>query len=271
MTAHPTATSLAGRVVLVVGAGSSATGWSNGRCAAIAYARAGAHVVAIDRSPEALEVTARSLVEEGHAHTLAIADVTVPATLKAVADSTLASFDRIDVLHYNVGLATFGSLVDTSEDTWEQVMRTNVTGAFHACRSVLPVMADRRAGVITAISSLSAERVSRQPTLAYNVSKAALEHLIRSIAVLHASDGVRANIVQPGLIDSPANRSLVGSTGFYASEEERQRVRNASVPIGRMGEPWDVAESAVFLATDAAKYISGATLTVDGAVRCQLN
>lgn len=254
------------KVALVFGAGSSGPGWGNGKAAAALYAREGAHVYAVDVRAEAAEETRRVIqAEGGHCHAL-VADVTQSAQIQAVVARVLDEAGRIDILHNNVGITEMGDPIEASEESWHRVLDTNLTGVFLTCKHVLPAMLAQGGGSIINISSLASIQVNTYPYTSYYAAKAGLNHLTRSLAVRYAPEGIRVNAVLPGVIDTPLIYQQIA--GQFQDVEEMRRRRNAASPMGRMGDAWDVAHAALFLASDEAKYITGVCLPVDGGKAC---
>lgn len=263
---------MAGKSVLVVGAGSSGAGWSNGKAAAVLYAREGARVACLDLRREAAEATAAIIRSEGQAPPLVIAaDITDGAAVHGAVAETLAAFGAIDVLHHNVGIVTVGGPVETAEPEWDRLMAVNVTSLYRTLRATLPVMERQGRGAIVAISSIAAFRYVGYPSVAYAASKGAVNQIVQNIAVQYAARGIRANAVMPGLMDTPmvtaALADAYGPGGVAAMRAERAR----QVPMGFMGTAWDVAHASLFLASDEARYISGTTLVVDGALTAKFS
>jgi len=257
---------LSGRTVLVFGAGSSGAGWSNGRAAAVLYAREGARVVAVDLSAAAAGATADIIAGEGGTAIALAGDVTRAADIDAAVARTLAEFGRIDVLHNNVGITDMGALEEISEARWQRVMDINLTGVFLACKAVVPAMLRQGGGAIVNISSLAGAAINRYPYYSYYASKAGLNHFTRALAVQYARQGIRANVVAPGIMDTPLVREQIA--GQYDDHAAMMRARDAMSPMGRQGTAWDVARAAVFLASDDAAYITGVCLPVDGGLGC---
>jgi NAD(P)-dependent dehydrogenase (short-subunit alcohol dehydrogenase family) len=257
---------LQGRTVLVYGAGSAGPGWSNGKAAAVLYAREGAHVVAVDLNPEAAAETASVIAAEGGSAIALTGDITKEADIAATVARSLEAFGRIDVLHNNVGITDMGALETLTEAQWHRVMDVNLTGVFLACKAVVPVMVRQGKGAIVNISSVAATVVNRYPYFSYYASKAGLNHFTRALAVQYAQQGIRANVIMPGVMDTPLVRQQIA--GQYASETEMLARRAAMPPMGRQGDAWDVARAAVFLASDEAGYITGVCLPVDGGLSC---
>jgi NAD(P)-dependent dehydrogenase (short-subunit alcohol dehydrogenase family) len=252
---------LAGRVALVLGAGAVAPGWGIGKAIACRFAAAGATVIAADREIAAAEVAAAEIVEAvGGAVEPAAVDVLDETALAARVAEVEARHGRIDVLHCNVGLGKAGPGAETSAVEFRRFAEANLVSVHVAAQAALPGMRARRSGVVLATSTVAALRHPGYQHLAYGATKAALNHYMAMLAVEVAPDGVRANAVVAGLIDTPRiARTLAGAYG----EDMRAR-RAAQVPLGRMGDPFDVADAALFLASDRAAYVTGQTLTVDG-------
>jgi len=259
---------LSNRIALVTGCGSRADGskgegWGNGQAIATLFARRGAHVVGCDRDPEAAEVTRRIVAAEGGSIEVHACDVTDKASVDALAADAVARHGRIDVLVNNVGRSEPGGPVEMDEETWDAQMDVNLKSAYLCCKAVLPVMERQGAGAVVSIASVAALRYIGKPQVAYSASKAALLQFTHATAVIYASKGVRLNAVVPGLIGTPLVRRLADKyaggdyDGFVAT-------RNAQVPMGRMGDAWDVAHAALFLASDEARYVTGTEIVVDG-------
>ena len=257
---------LAGRTVLVFGAGSSGPGWGNGKAAAVLYAREGARVVAVDVRLEAAEETAAIIASEGGVAHAVAADVTRGAEVATAVGVAVERFGGVDVLHNNVGITDMGGLDEIDEERWRRVMDVNLTGVFLTCKQVIPVMLAAGRGAIVNISSLAGAVINKYPYFSYYASKAGLNHFTRALAVQYARQGIRANVVMPGVMDTPLIHSQIA--GQYADEAAMLAARDAMSPMGRMGDAWDVARASVFLASDEAAYITGVCLPVDGGLSC---
>lgn len=253
---------LEGAVVLVVGAGSGGAGVSNGQAAALAYARAGARVACADVNGAAAEATAEAILGEGGTALAITADVTSDTDVTAMVQRASDELGPIQVLHNNVGVTVLGGVTDLPIDQWRRGFDINVDSVFRTCQQVLPGMLERGSGAIVNVSSIAAIRDVGYDYPAYQASKAAVNQLTTAIALRYADRGIRANSIAPGLIDTPLVRAQLSSQA--ASIEELLAVRHAASPTGRMGTPWDVANAAVFLASDQAAYINGVCLPVDG-------
>jgi NAD(P)-dependent dehydrogenase (short-subunit alcohol dehydrogenase family) len=253
---------LAGKVAIVFGAGSVGEGWGNGKAAAVAYAREGAKVVAVDLNEAAARETRDIIRGEGGEAVSAAADVTKLADVQRAVDEAVRTFKRLDILHNNVGITSQGGPVETSEETWDQVMAVNVKSMFLTCKCTLPIMAAQRAGAIVNISSIASIRWTGYNYSAYYASKGAVNQFTKGLAIEYASRGIRANCILPGLMDTP--HIYQHMTGHHSDRDAMVAARHAASPTGRMGDAWDIAHAAVFLASDDAKYINGIELVVDG-------
>lgn len=257
---------VAGKVALVFGAGSAGPGWGNGKAAAMVYAREGARVAAVDIRPEAAMETRDLLRAEGYECESYAADVTDGVTVADVVAQVHARFGAIDILHNNVGITRMGRVEDMDEATWQVVIDTNLTSVFLTCKHVVPIMLAQGGGAIVNISSLASQQINQYPYMPYYAAKAGLNHFTRALAVQYASQGIRANAVLPGVINTPLIHQQIA--GQFSSTEEMLRTRNAASPMGRMGEAWDVAYTALFLASDEARYVTGVCIPVDGGKAC---
>lgn len=260
---------LADHVALVFGAGSSGSGWGNGKAAAVAYARAGAKVVCFDLKREAAEETAHIIDGEGFEAIALQGDVSSADDVSAAVAATLKCFNQIDILHNNAGIALFGGPEDQDIAEWDRAMDVNVKSVFLACRFALPHMVERRSGVVTNISSIAGIRIAGYDMASYYTSKAAVNHLTRSVALRYADKGIRSNAILPGLMNTPLIHGNEGMKGHHGDIERQIAERDAMSPTGKMGDAWDVAHAAVFLASPQAKYINGVLLPVDGGLSCR--
>jgi len=263
--------SLEGKVVMVVGAGSQGAGWSNGSACAAVYARHAAAVVCVDNVAQRAEEIAQIISGEGGKALAFRADATKEEDVQSVVARATAEAGRLDVLHNNVGGASPAQTPDrgTVED-WNRDLALNLTSAYLAIRASVPVFRRQGGGVITNISSLVAVRFLARPMIGYSVSKAAVEALTRNCAYAYGRDNIRVNCIRIGFSETPL--VLNGFGAHSLSEAEREAALDktrAKVPLRREhGDPFDVANAALFLASDAAKHISGAILNVDGALEC---
>ncbi len=252
------------KVAVVVGAGSVGEGWGNGKAAAALYAREGAQVFCIDRSLAAAQATATLIEGEGGVAMAHEADVARPAQVRDMIEACVARFGRIDVLHNNVGIEDVASLEDLEEENWDRVHDVNLKSVAFACKYAMPHLRRHGRGAIVNISSIASIRWGGVPYYSYYTSKAALNQFTRAIARQYACDGVRANVILPGLIDTPHVRTQ--TPGSAQEQADAMAKRNRRCPMGFMGSPWDIAHAALFLASDEARYITGVELVVDGGV-----
>lgn len=257
---------LQGKTAIVFGAGSSGPGWGNGKAAAVAYARAGARVAAVDLALPAAEETVAIIAGEGGTALALQADVTSLASVEAAVAAAVEDFGGLDILHNNVGVVLSGGPEDLDEDAFRRSLDLNVGSVFRTAKAVLPHFRRQRRGAIVNISSLAAIRWTGYPYFAYYAAKAAVNQATVALAMQYAADGIRANAILPGLIDTPLIYSQIASN--YASADGMVAARHRLVPRGRMGTAWDVAAAAVFLASDEADFITGVLLPVDGGQSC---
>lgn len=253
---------LSGKIAVIVGAGQQEGSTpGNGRATAIRFAQEGASLVLVDRDSESAEETRAMLPDPGRAIVLQ-ADVTQANTCSDVLARAVAHFGRIDVLHNNVGMSKGDRATpDMDPDVWDQLMNVNLKSMFLTCKYALLVMRRQKSGAIINISSTSS--LSARPSVTYKTSKGAVNTLTQHIASENAAFGIRANVIVPGLIDTPmAIERRATETGRPRDEIRAQR--DALVPMGYMGSAWDVANAAVFLASDEARYVTGVLLPVDG-------
>jgi NAD(P)-dependent dehydrogenase (short-subunit alcohol dehydrogenase family) len=258
---------LEGRTAVVLGGGMGPSGVSNGAAIAITYARAGATVTVADIDLAAAQRTAGQITAEGLTADALAADVTSAEDLRQLTETVHQRHGPTGVLHCNVGIVRMGSPPALPEADWRLVLDTNLTGVFLACQAFLPAMTGAGRGSVVSTSSLAAVKHTGYDYSAYYAAKAGLNHLTRTLGVQLAGTGVRVNAVMPGLIDTPLiYRQIAGS---YDSAEQMIAERNRAVPMGRMGTVWEVAAAALFLASDAASYITGVCLPVDGGMSAQ--
>lgn len=257
------------RVVVVVGAGSSGSGMSNGRAASVLFARHGAKVFAIDQHVESMRETCAAVEREGATVDSAVCDIRDSARVRAAIDQCVSRFGTVDALYNNVGVASTGGVCVISDEEWDRVVDINVIGLRNTCRAVLPVMEAKGRGSIVNVSSLLSRLTLRRiHNVAYTASKAALEAMTRDIAIEYAPKGVRANNLILGLIDTPQIRAnYERRRAIPGNEAEADRIwlgRSMLPPLGRQGTPWEVANAALFLLSDESSYITGANLVIDG-------
>ncbi len=255
---------LAGKVAIVVGAGQTpGETIGNGRATAILFAREGAAVVAVDRQGDSAKETVEQIAAEGGDAIAFEADATREADCQALVEACVERHGRIDVLHNNVGIGGRDSgPAHVDEAEWDRILAVNLKSVVFPCKAVLPVMREQGGGVITNISSAAA--VCSTGIVAYKTSKAGVNAYTQTLAIGNAKHGIRANVIMPGLMNTPmAIEGISAARGV--PREELVKQRDALVPLrAKMGTAWDVAHAALFLASDEAGFITGAVLPVDG-------
>ena len=257
---------LEGKIALIIGAGQSpGEGIGNGRATVMRFAQEGAKVLAVDRDLRSAEETARLAAREGAQCVAFEADVTGEATLAAAVRFAQQRWGRIDILHNNVGMSIAGGdvpLLELTEDIFDRLSAVNLRGTMMACKQVIPIMRAQKSGVIINISSIAAW--VDYPLVVYKATKAAMIAFTQQLAIQNAAYGIRANVILPGLMNTP----MALETRAQASGKSREMIaaeRDARVPLrGKMGTAWDVANAALFLASDEANFITGVALPVDG-------
>jgi NAD(P)-dependent dehydrogenase (short-subunit alcohol dehydrogenase family) len=257
---------LEGKTAIIVGAGQSpGEGMGNGRATSLRFAQEGAKIMAVDRALNSAEETASMVKKHGGECFAFEADVTKETTLAAAMAAAHKRWGRIDILHYNVGVSITGGdapLLDITEEAFDRISAINLRGAIMACKHVIPIMRQQRSGVIIMISSLAA--LEKYPYVTYKATKAAMIAFTKQVAIQNAEYGIRANVILPGLMNTPmAIEPRVRVSG--KSHAQVVAERDARVPLlHKMGTAWDVANAALFLASDEANFITGVALPVDG-------
>jgi NAD(P)-dependent dehydrogenase (short-subunit alcohol dehydrogenase family) len=254
------------RIAIVVGAGQSpGEGMGNGRATALTFAREGARVLCVDRNLESAQETVDMIGAKGGTAAAFKADVTREAELKVMVADTMSRWGRIDILHNNVGVSLGGGdaeLLDITEEALDRCVAINLKSCIFASRQVIPVMRAQNSGVIINISSMAV--ITTYPYVAYKATKAAMVAFTEQLAYQNAQYGIRANVILPGLMNTPMAVDT-RAREFKKTRAEVEAARDAEVPLRRkMGTGWDVANAALFLASDEANFITGVTLPVDG-------
>ena len=264
---------LQGKSALIFGAGSIGPGWGNGKATAAVFAREGASVMCTDRNLAAAEETARLIREEGGRAEVLAVDVTDEAAVAGAVAATVEAFGGLDIVDNNVGIAETGGVTVTSEADWDKVLAVNLKSAAFGMKHAIPVMAERGGGSVINISSIASIRYTGVAYATYSATKAALNHLTRTTAVEWAPRKVRVNAILPGLMKTPMVENAAGLAKAYAGGdvEAMWRARDAQVPMGHMGDAFDVANAALFLASDESRYVTGIELVVDGGITLKIS
>lgn len=257
---------MAGKVALVIGAGSVGDGWGNGKAAAVLYAREGAKVVCVDVNESAAQETCAIIRAEGFEAEAFGADASDSAAVAAAVALCKSRFGGLNVLHNNVGIVKMGGVVELAEADWDRAFEVNLKSVYLSMKHAIPLMLEQGGGSIVNVSSISSIRFLGSAYVSYYTTKAALNHMTRVTAAEYASRQIRVNAVLPGLMDTPM-ASLSAKANHGISDAEMAAAwekRAARIPMGWMGDAWDVAKASLFLASDDARFITGAELVVDG-------
>jgi NAD(P)-dependent dehydrogenase (short-subunit alcohol dehydrogenase family) len=256
---------LSGQAAIVTGAGRGI-----GRATALELARMGADVVVAELDVAGAEQTAAAVQALGRKALVVATDVTKRADLAAMADRAQKQFGRIDVLVNNAGIYRAAATLDVTEEHWDAIMDINAKAVFFATQAVLPAMIAQKRGAIVSLASM-AGKIGSKTNLPYNASKAAVISMTKSLALAHAADGIRVNCVCPGFVETDMWAKVAKEQGALLgmSPEEFTRQRKATVPLGRMETPEDVASVIGFLASPRAAYMTGQALSVDGGLVMQ--
>ena len=271
----PTYADLRGKVALITGIGQTPVPgisddvWGNGAAIAYALASNGVKLFGCDLDFESARRTVGRLEQAVPECTVDVTkgDVTSLADVKRVVDECVAQYGQIDILVNNVGMTRSGDPVTMDEEVWDKQIDMNLKSVFLTCKAVLPVMEKQKSGVVVNNASLTAIRYIGKPQIAYASAKAAVVQFTKHVSCMWAGRGVRVNCVIPGLILTPLVEGLRVSDN--AGDQEAYRsITGAKVPMEKLGDAFDVANAVAFLSGDAAKYITGHELVVDGGAAC---
>jgi NAD(P)-dependent dehydrogenase (short-subunit alcohol dehydrogenase family) len=247
---------LDGKVAIVTGAT-----YGIGKAIADLFAQEGAKITLAARD----ENKGKAALEEVKMKSDAIfvkTDVSKSSEVKRMVDETILKFDRIDVLVNNAGVAPLGTILDSTEETWDYTIGVNLKGVFLCCKCVIPHMLRNRSGSIVNIGSINSFMAMENEAV-YDASKGGVLMLTRAIALDFAKSNIRANCICPGAIETPL---LMTQLKMAPDPEKVTRELVAKHPVGRMGKPEEIAKAALFLATDSSSFITGTTIAVDGGI-----
>lgn len=254
---------LEGKVGVIAGGGAKGEGIGNGRAAAILLAQAGVKVVVADREKQLADNTVRMIKDRGGTAISVGANLIKSSDCKTVVDAAMDTWGRLDILDNNIGIASKLSVVEETEEHWDQVMDINLKPMFLLSKHAVPAMINSGdGGSIVNISSISATRP--KGLTAYSTSKGAVLSLTQAMAVDHGADGVRVNCILPGPVYTPmvySSSSYLNGEGM--SKEQRSQRQNASL-VQIEGEGWDIGKAVVYLSSTWARYITGHLMVVDG-------
>jgi meso-butanediol dehydrogenase / (S,S)-butanediol dehydrogenase / diacetyl reductase len=251
---------LKGKVCIVTGGGSGI-----GRATCLLFAREGASVVVADKRQEAAEAVAAEGAAAGATLLPTMMDVSRDDDAKRVVHQTVDAFGRLDVLVNNAGYGFAGTVVDTDEQAWDDLMAVNVRGVYLCSRHAIPAMAKNGGGAIVNTASVVAA-VGIRNRAAYCASKGAVAALTRAIAIDHVAEGIRCNAVAPGTIDTPYFDEILRKSPVAADSRKALEARQL---LGRLGTPEEIAAGILFLASDESRFATGTILTIDGGMTAQ--
>ncbi|KAJ0363598.1 hypothetical protein COL154_005455 [Colletotrichum chrysophilum] len=258
---------LRAKIVFLTGIGQSGDQemWGNGAATSRLLAKQGAKIFGCDLYLEPAQHTQKRIVAEGGDVTVVAADVTNDESVKSAVDACLAKHGRIDILINNVGRSEPGGPAEMTEKVWDAQTNVNLKSVYLCCHHILPLMEKQGSGAVVNVASIAGLRYIGKPQVAYAASKAAVIQFTKATAVIYASKNIRMNVVVPGLMNTP----LVGMLADkYAGGDVEgfKAKRNKAVPMGRMGDSFDVAMTALFLASSQSRYITGQKIVVDGGI-----
>ena len=256
---------LAGKTAIVVGAGQTPGATiGNGRATALRFAQEGAHVLLVDRDEASVTETHEMVLAAGDRADVFVADIAASDGPAQIAENAVTTLGRIDILHNNVGIGLDdGTPTRLSEEAWDRIFDVNLKAMWLTCKHVVPIMREQRNGSIVCVSSIAAISAAGHIT-AYKISKAGVNALVHQLSITNAHHGIRVNGIMPGFIDTPMGVDAPAEH-MGMSRDEYADVRAQLVPLNnRQGSAWDVANAALFLASDEAAFVTGALLPVDG-------
>lgn len=239
------------KVAVITGAGSGI-----GAAAARVFASEGAKVVAADMAEKNVEEVVRGIREKGGEAAALKCDVRKSEDARAIVAEAVKRYGGLDILYANAAVCPGISLLDTTEEEWDRIIDTNLKGVFLCCKAAIPELKKRGGGAILATASVNG--LTTEPNLAaYCASKGGVIMLMKSVAIDHGQDNIRANAILPGWVDTAMTRD------FLADPGNRKRV-SAFQPAGRVGQPEEIARVAAFMVSDEASFMTGSAVIVDG-------
>jgi NAD(P)-dependent dehydrogenase (short-subunit alcohol dehydrogenase family) len=261
---------LQGKVAIVSGAGCVGPGWGNGRAMAVIFAQEGAKIFAADNNLDAMTETIARVRELGGEIEAHQCDATHSADVEKMVSACRARHGRVDILVNNVGGSAAGGVVELSEDGFDAQMDHNLKSAFLGCKHAIPVMVEQGGGAIVNIASASGIRWSGAAQVGYAASKAGVLQLSRVTAVQYADKGIRVNTVVPGQLHTPMVEVRLAKQRTGGDVDALLKTRVSRIPLGFMGDGRDTAYAALYLASDEARFVTGAEIVVDGGMtaRC---
>jgi len=261
---------LDGKVAIVTGAGCVGPGWGNGRAVAVRFAEEGAKIYGVDRELDRMDETLQRVRAVGGEITAVACDVTDGDAVARMVLGCVTTYGRIDILVNNVGGSAPGGPVALDEDHWDAQIALNLKSVYLTCKHVLPVMVAQGAGAIVNTSSTSGIRWTGAAQVAYAAAKAGVIQLSRVVAAEYAAKGIRVNTVVPGQLHTPMLEARLAGQRSSGDVDALLQQRLARIPLGFAGDGRDTANAALYLASEEARFVTGAELVVDGGmtVRC---
>ena len=248
---------LKGKIALIMGAGSVGPGWGNGRAMAVRFAEEGAKVFGVDIDLARMKETVERVQDIGGEIEVATCDVTQSSQIANVVRQCEEKWGRIDILVNNVGGSAKGGPVELEEDVWDAQVDSNLKSVFLSCKHVLPIMEKQGSGAIINMSSICGLVGHKYTTEAYTITKGAVTLMTKTVGVRYAKDNIRCNSIHPSTVDTPLVQILF-------KDPKRKEERFGEVPLGRLATEIDVANAALYLASDEAAFLNGVSLPVDG-------
>jgi NAD(P)-dependent dehydrogenase (short-subunit alcohol dehydrogenase family) len=246
---------LSGKVTLITGGGTGI-----GKACALLFAAEGARVAVAGRRKEPLDAVVREIEAAGGKALSVVCDVTERAPVEAAVATVVREFGRLDTVVNNAGAVIVATVEQTSDEEWERVLAANLTSTFLVSRAVLPALRNAGGGSIVNIGSILG-LVSRKQRAAYSAAKAGVVGLTKAMAIDHAADKIRVNCVCPSIIETELGLRSIAQAPDPAGERAR---RAAEIPLGRLGQPAEVAQMALYLASDESAWVTGTALPLDG-------